>query len=180
MSQYNYLPSDELDDSKLNGIYRVSFEIQVKSEDALSLSDVTQALTEGFQRGFGADFVEKVAELSVEKITKKAVKVLKIGDKVYLKENLKMKANIYNDDGYLFVGQPTEISETVTSEETIIDIEAGSIGYVNKINKDGSFEVADLDRPVTKYTDAGIDSVNIDLVTVSAEQVEKIDSEEVK
>lgn len=180
MTYNNYLPPDELnDDSKLNGIFKVSFEVKISSDDELSLSDVTQSLTEGLQRGFGEDFVNKVAKLSVEKINKKAQKVLKVGDKVLIKENLQVKANIYSDDGYHFVGQPTEISEVVTSEEVTIDIEAGSIGYINKI-ADNKVEIADLDRPITKYADAGIDSINVDLITVNAEQLEKIDSEEVK
>lgn len=170
MSQYNYLPPEELNDSKLNGIYRVSFEVQVKTDDELSLSDVTQSLTEGLQRGFGENFVDKVAELSVEKIMKKAVKVLKVGDMVRIKENIQLKANVYNDDGYIFVGQKNDISEVV-GENTDLNIEAGSVGYVNKISKD-IVEVIDLDKAV--------DDINIDLISVNAEQIEKIDSEEVK
>jgi len=171
MTYNNYLPEDERhDDSKLNGIYRVSFEVKVSSDDELSLSDVTQALTEGFDRGFGAGFVDKVAELSVEKIIKKAVKVLKVGDRVLVKENLQIKANIYNDDGYLFVGQKNDISE-VAGENIDLKIEAGSIGFINKI-ANGIVEVVDLDRSV--------EDVNIDLISVNAEQLEKIDFEEVK
>jgi len=171
MSQYNYLPEDErYNDSKLHGIYRVSFEIQVGSDDALSLSDITQSLTEGFERGFGKDFVNKVAELSVEKITKKAIKVLKVGDTVLVKEPIKITANIYSDDGYIFVGNRNEISEVV-GENVDLSIEAGSIGFINKI-AGNVIEVVDLDRPVK--------DVNIDLITVNAEQIEKIDSEEVK
>lgn len=169
---YNYLPEDErFDDSKLNGIYRVSFEVQVGSQDELTLSDVTQALTEGFERGFGDGFVEKVAELSVEKITKKAVKVLKVGDKVLLKENIQLKGNIYNDDGYIFVGNKSEDISEIVGENVDLNIEAGSIGYINKISG-STIEVVDLDKPV--------EDVNIDLITVNAEQIEKIDSEEVK
>jgi hypothetical protein len=175
----NYLPEDErYDDSKLNGIYRVSFEVQVKSDDGLSLSDVTQALTEGLDRGFGEGFINKVAELSVEKITKKAQKVLKIGDMVRVKENLQIKANIYNDDGYIFAGLQNEISEIV-EENADLSIEAGSIGFVNKIVGEKA-EIIDLDRTIEKFAEIGLDAVNIDLITVNVEQLEKIDSEEVK
>lgn len=180
---YNYLPpDDELhDDPKLNGIFKVSFEIQVGSDDDLSLSDATQALTEGLERGFGENFVNKVAELSIEKITKiseKAPKILKIGDKVCLKEALKVKGNIYSDDGYVFTGLKNDISETLI-EDVELPIEAGSVGYVNKIVAE-KIEIIDLDRPITKFADAGIDYVNIDLITVDAEQLEKIDLEEGK
>lgn len=180
MTYKNYLPDDELhEDSKLNGIYRVSFEIKVQSDDELSLSDVTQALTEGFEKGFGNGFVDKVAELSVENVTKKSQKVFKVGDMVRLKENIQVKSNIYSDDGYHFIGRPTEISEIVTDGEAILNIEAGSIGYINTI-VDGKVEVIDLDTPLTNFSEIGIDAVNVDLITVNAEQLEKIDSEEVK
>jgi hypothetical protein len=166
MSYKDYLPPEE---NKLVGIYKVSFEIQVGSEDALALSDVAQALTEGFGKGFGEDFVtRKVADLSIEKITKKAVKVLKVGDTVALKETIQLKANIYSDDGYIFTGNRNEISELV-GENVDLTIEAGSIGFVNKI-ANGIVEVVDLDRPV--------EDVNVDLLSVKAEQLEKIDSEE--
>jgi hypothetical protein len=178
----NYLPPEELNDFQLNGIYRVSFEVQVSSDDELSLSDVTQSLTEGFQKGFGEDFVNKVAELSVEKIIKKAVKVLKVGDKVQLQSDLNLMTEIYSDDGYVFVGNKSEISESVTTELVSVKVAAGSIGYINRINKDGSLEVVDLDKPYVNslWQEIGLDSVNIDLITVNAEQLEKIDSEEVK
>lgn len=178
---YNYLPDDnELpNESKLNGIFKVSFEIKVESQDDLSLSDVTQALTEGLERGFGEGFVEKVAELSVEKITKKGQHTLKVGDKVRIKENLKMSANIYNDDGYVFVGNKSEDISEIVGENVTLDIEAGSIGFINRI-ADGKVEVVDLDKAIEKYADIGIEAVNIDLITVNAEQIEKIDSEEVK
>jgi hypothetical protein len=176
MTQYNYLPPEE---EKLTGIYRVSFEIQLGSQDDLALSDVVQALTEGFGNGFGEDFVtSKVADLSIEKITKKAVKVLKVGDTVLIKEPIKIKANIYSDDGYIFAGVKNEISEIV-GENIDLNIEAGSIGYVNKIAGD-KIEVVDLDKPIISFQEIGLDAVNVDLITVHAEQLEKIDSEEVK
>lgn len=182
---YNYIPSDnnELhDDPKLNGIYRVSFEIQVESQDELSLSDVTQALTEGFQKGFGEEFVNKVAELSVEKLTKKAEKVLKIGDKIKLVSDVEIQADIYSDDGYVFIGNPNEISEKVNTDKVNVQVKVGSTGYVNKIHKDGSLEIADIDKPYVNpsWEEIGIDAVNIDLITVQADQIEKIDLDEVK
>lgn len=177
---YNYLPPEELNDSKLNGIFKVSFEIKVESQDELSLSDVTQALTEGLERGFGEGFIDKVADLSVEKIKKNAQKVLKVGDKVYLKDSLKLKASIYEDDGYFFIGKPTSISNELGEQEIIL--EAGSMGYINRI--DGAIiEIADVDRAVK--ADLGFDPeyeqlANVDLIAVKVDQIEKIDSEEVK
>jgi len=181
MTYNNYLPPDELNDSKLDGIFKVSFEIKVESQDELSLSDVTQALTEGFQRGFGEKFVDKVAELSVEKIIKKsekAPKVLKVGDTVRIKESIKLVADIYEDDGYIFVGPKSEISEVLDIDAVLMTV-AGSVGLVNKIGKDGQVEVANLDIPIDSWRMDG-DPISVDLITVNAEQLEKIDSEEVK
>jgi len=179
MTQYNYLPSD--DENKLtSGIYRVSFEMKVESQDDLSLSDVTQDLTEGLVRGFGDGFINKVAALNIEKVeTTKETKTLKVGDRVKLVGDVSITTDIYGDDGYLFVGQPNEISEKLTSKQVEMQLIAGSVGYINKIHKDGSLELADLDKPYVneKWEEFGIDAVNIDLITVKAEQVEKFDSE---
>ena len=70
----------------------------------------------------------------------------------------------------------------MTSEKVSIKVEAGSTGWINKIHKDGSLEIADVDKPYINpsWVEIGIDAVNVDLITVNAEQVEKIDQEEVK
>jgi hypothetical protein len=180
MTYNNYLPPDE---DKLVGIYKVAFEIQVESQDGLTLSDVTQALTEGLERGFGDGFINKVADLHIESVTKKsAQKVLKIGDRIRLVSAVDLEADIYSDDGYVFIGNPNEISEKITSEKVAIQITAGSTGYINSIHKDGSLEIVDLDKPYVNkaWADIGLEAVNVDLLTVKAEQIEKIDIDEVK
>lgn len=179
MTYNNYLPPE---DEKLVGVYKVSFEIKVESQDELSLSDITQDLTEGFQRGFTDGFVNKVASLSIEKLSKKEKAAVKIGDRIRLISDINFTTDIYADDGYIFIGNPNEISEKLTSQMVNVNIAAGSIGFVNKIHKDGSLEIADLDKPYINDTwgELGIDAVNVDLITVIAEHVEKIDSEEVK
>ena len=180
MTYNNYLPPDE---DKLAGIFKVSFEIKVESQDELSLSDITQALTEGFERGFGDGFVNKVADLSIEKITKNSKQaVLKVGDKIKLVSDVNIEADIYSDDGYVFIGNPNEISEKVTDAKVNIQVNAGSTGYINKIHKDGSLEIADLDKPYVDplWADIGLEAINIDLMTVKAEQIKKIDTEESK
>jgi hypothetical protein len=180
MTYNNYLPPE---DDKLAGIYKVSFEIKVESQDELSLSDVTQALTEGFERGFGDGFVNKVADLSIARISKTSKQAaLKIGDKIKLTSDINVEADVYSDDGYVFIGNPSEISEKLTSTPFDIEVKAGSMGFVNKINKDGSLEVADLDKPYVNdsWIELGINAVNIDLIIVKADQIEKIDAEEVQ
>jgi hypothetical protein len=179
MTYNNYLPPE---DEKLVGIYKVSFEIHVESQDEISLSDLTQDLTEGFQRGFEGDFVSKVASLRVDKVSHTPEKEsVKIGDRIRLINDISLEAQVYTDDGYVFIGNPNEISEKLTTDAVSIKVSAGSIGFVNKINKDGSLEIADLDRPYVNaaWIDAGIDAVNVDLITVNADHIEKLDSDEV-
>lgn len=179
MTYNNYLPPE---DEKLVGVYKVSFEIKVESQDELSLSDITQDLTEGFQRGFTDGFVNKVASLSIEKLSKKEKAAVKVGDRIRLTSDINFTTDIYTDDGYIFIGNPNEISEKLTSQMVNIQINAGTIGFVNKIHKDGSLEIADLDKPYVNdaWLELGIDAVNVDLITVIAEHIEKINSEEVK
>ena len=169
-------------ESNLNGIYRVSFDIEVESKDALALSDLAHSLTEGI---LSEELAAKVSHLTMEKIERHGKiepKVLKIGDRVQVVGDLNIDAEIYHDDGYVFIGNPSDISEKVMSEPANVTIEAGSIGYVNKINKDGSLEIVDMDKPYvnTLWQEIGIDAVNIDLITVTADMIAKIDTDEVK
>ena len=169
-------------ESNLNGLYKISFDIEIEANDALSISDLAQSLTEGI---LSEELAAKVSHLTMEKIEKHGKtepKVLKVGDKVQVLSDLNLDAEIYHDDGYVFIGNPSDISERVVTESVSITVEAGSIGYVNKINKDGSLEIVDMDKPYvnTLWQEIGIDVVNIDLITVTADQIEKIDTDEVK
>lgn len=160
----------------LHGLYRISFDVQVDQSDQLDVSDITQALTEGFGEGL----LETVSHLKIESIEKHGTvepKVFKVGDKVQLKDSLKLQASIYEDDGYFFVGAPSEISNEIGIQE--IMVEAGSIGFVNKI--DGSnLEIVDLDCVASVPFENYEEIASIDSILVNAEQLEKIDSDEVK
>lgn len=161
---------------KLTGIYKVSFNIELDSQDELALSDLSFLLTEGV----GEALASKVSHLSVQKVEKtgnQEPKVLKVGDKVQLKSTITLTASIYEDDGYFFVGTPTEISNEVVKQQIVL--EAGSIGYVNKV--DGStIEIIDLDCVASIPLDNYSEVASIDLITANVEQLEKIDSEEGK
>jgi len=104
--------------------------------------------------------------------------VLKVGDTVRIKESIRLVADIYEDDGYIFVGPKSDISEILDTDAVLMTV-AGSIGLVNKICKDGQVEVANLDIPIDNWRMDG-DPISVDLITVNADQIEKIDSEEVK
>lgn len=166
----------------LHGLYRISFDIQIDEADQLDISGITQAFTDGFDESL----LESVANLSVEKIDKTGKsnsKVFKIGDKVQITKELKIKASIYEDDGYMFIGEPSESSNMIGEQE--VTISAGSNGYINK-NRDENMEIIDLDLPVVASlidvdTDELIEAkVNVDFITLSSELLEKVDTEEDK
>lgn len=164
-------------ETPLNGQYKVSFTIDIESEDALSTSDLSFLLTEGV----GESLASKLSHLSVEKLDKTGqskLNIFKIGDKIQITKEIKIKASIYEDDGYMFIGQPTDNSNLLGEQE--VTIQAGSTGYMNK-NRDENMEIIDLDLPVVASlidvdTDEVInEKINVDLVILSAEMIEKVD-----
>lgn len=167
-------------ESNLNGIYRVSFDIEVEAKDALALSDLAQSLTEGIlSEGLAA----KVSHLSLEKIEKHgkaAPKQLKIGDMVQLTSDIQIIANVYSDDGYFFIGKTSTISECIAENQTLI-LSAGSYGFVNKVSN-GIAEIIDIDKAIieAKFEDVGIDAINVDMILLDASLLEKIDAQEGK
>lgn len=169
-------------ETPLNGQYKVSFNIDIESEDALNLSDLSFLLTEGVGEGLAS----KLSHLLVEKIDKTGKSnsnLFKIGNKVQLTKEFKILASIYEDNGYMFIGEPTENSNIIGEQE--ITIAAGSIGYVNKDDGE-SIQIIDLDLPVmASFIDIDTDEiieakVNVDFITLNADIIEKIDTEEGK
>ena len=163
----------------LSGIYRISFDIELDSTDELSSSDLSFLLTEGVGEGLAS----KLSHLSVEKMDKTGKsnpKVFKVGDKVQILENIKIKASIYEDGGYFYIGQSTESANLLGEQEVMIV--SGSYGWVNQ-NKDGKIVLVDLDIPVTaslidSYTDEVTEEkVNVDFITLSADILEKVNTE---
>lgn len=177
MESNHNLPYGELSGQhKLNGIYKVSFNIEVESDDELSLSDLAQSLTEGFGEGL----LGKMAHLSFEKLDKTGQsisKILKVGDRVQLTKPISINASVYEDDGYVFVGMPTDISNEIGEQEIIL--EAGSIGYVNQIDED-RIEIVDIDLPGVIKTAEYTEPISVDLISLNIEMVEKIHNEEDK
>lgn len=164
-------------DQPLNGIYRVSFDIEIKDSDYLDQSDLAFLFTDGMSY----KLANKVANLHIEELGKtgeKASRTIKIGDRIQLTENIVIQANFYEDDGYLFVGQPSDISNEIGTKEIVL--EAGTVAYVNQIHKNGSVDLIDLDRTISaslRVDDLGTevtDVVNVDFVTIDSSKIEKV------
>jgi hypothetical protein len=142
MEQNPKLPIHEASGKRpLDGSYKVSFNIEMSSEDNFTISDLTQALSEGFE-----PWIERVANVSVEKLTKEGKpeepRILKVGDRVRFSKAVTVKATILEDDGYYSVGMPTESSAEVGEHD--ITITEGSHAIVNQI-KDGKAELIEID-----------------------------------
>lgn len=166
-----------INNTGLPGVYRVSFSLEVGSQDHLSLSDIAQCLTEGL----GEALASKVSKLDIKKINRAGkgnASLMRVGDKVRLVSDISVVASFYDDDGYLFIGKPSDISNKIGEKE--ITLCAGSVGFVNKI-VDDQIELIDMDRSITaSFTvdDVGTeveDIVNVDFILLKAEQLEKIE-----
>lgn len=176
MEQKPKLPPHEASGRKpLNGSYKVSFQIEMTAEDQVTLSDLTQALTEGF----GETLIERVADLSVEKLSRsgKIAPSLKTGDLVRLTKNITVTATVLDDEGVYSVGLPTEDSKVVGDYEVVIP--EGSHAVINQIAED-RVEIIELDKEaVVLFKDAETDDVfedraSVDLISVNLDDVEKV------
>ena len=168
------LPFSEASGKKpLHGTYKVSFTINVDSEDNILASDFGLFITEGF----GENLVEKVASLDVEKVYKTAKVELKPGDVVYLTKDVEIKATVVKDNDGIYcvgsIGQPV-------CEEYSLPLQRGLVAEVNKVFEgqaelvgfendiEASFINPETDEPFNEY-------VRIDVIAVDLDAVEKID-----
>jgi hypothetical protein len=169
------LPFSEASGKKpLHGTYKVSFTINIDSEDNILASDFGLFITEGF----GENLVEKVASLDVEKIYKVAAVELKSGDLVYLNRDVEVKATVVKDDNGIYcvgsLGKPVCENYTLTFPR-------GIIAEVNKI-ADGQAELLSFDNAIeasfiNPETDEPFwENVRIDLIAVDLDTVEKIEN----
>lgn len=167
------LPFNEASGKKpLNGTYKVSFTINVNSEDDVLASDIGLFLSQGL----GDSLIEKVASVDVEKIYKIAKVELKPGDLIYLNKDVNVKATVVkNTDGIYCVGS---MGEPVCEEYSLL-LQRGLVAEVNKVVEgqaeligfendiEASFVNPETDEPFNEY-------VRIDLVAVDLDAVEKI------
>lgn len=135
------LPIDEITGRKnLVGTYRVQFTVELTAEDAVTLDDVIHACAAGFE---GQAAQEKMANMSIEKLNKTAEgRGLKVGDEVYLTEDVTITANVQEGQGLYIVG---EIDTTLNQiGESKIVIAKGSFAIINKISKEGMAELIEF------------------------------------
>jgi hypothetical protein len=169
------LPFSEASGKKpLHGTYKVSFTINVSSEDDVLASDIGLFLSQGL----GDSLIEKVASVDVEKIYKVAKTELKPGDLVYLNQNVSVKATVVKDNNGIYcvgsVGQPV-------CEEYTLNLPRGIVAEVNKV-AEGQAELLSFDNVIeapfiNPETDEPFwENVRIDVVAVDLDAVEKIDN----
>jgi len=175
MSDNSKLPFSEASGRKtLHGTYKVSFLIDIDSEDGILASDFGLFVTQGF----GENLVNKVASLDVEKIYKTAKVELKPGDLVYLNRDMDIKASVVKDNNGIYCvgsfGQPI-------CEEYNLPLQRGLIAQVNKVTE-GQAELIGFDNLIeASFIDPETDepfweNVRIDRIAVDLDAVEKIDN----
>ncbi len=169
------LPFSEASNRKsLHGTYKVSFLIDIDSEDNILASDFGLFITQGF----GENLVNKVASLGVEKIYKTAKVELKPGDLVYLNQDIKVKADIVKDDRGIYcvgsIGQPV-------CEEYSLPLQRGLVAEVNMV-LEGQAELIGFENDIeTSFIDPSTDEpfneyVRIDKISVDLDLVERINN----
>jgi hypothetical protein len=176
MSDNPKLPFSEASNRKtLNGTYKVSFTINVSSEDDVLASDIGLFLSQGL----GDSLIEKVSNVDVEKIYKVAKVELKPGDLVYLNQDVNVKAMVVKDgNGIYCVGS----IGTPVCDEYNLPLQRGFVAEVNSVKEgqaeligfdnviEGSFIDSETDEPFNAY-------VRVDKIAVDLDIVEKINPE---
>ena len=172
----NKLPFSEASGKKpLNGSYKVSFLINIDSEDGILASDFGLFLSQGFGEN---SLLEKVSALDVEKIYKVAKVELKSGDLVYLNQDIDIKAAIVKDsNGIYCVGS---LGESICDEYSL-PLQRGLVAEVNSI-KEGQAELIGFDNLIeasfiNPETDEPFwENIRIDKIAIDLDAVEKIDN----
>lgn len=169
------LPLNEISGRKpLSGTYKVSFTVEIFAEDDLSLDDVVHGVASGFQ---GHPALEKLANMDVEKIVPKAER-LKIGDVVFLTEDVQIMANVLHVEGHFLVGEKLNGMDEVGP--TPLTITRGSVAIINKITREGA-ELIDFQEAVevsllNPETDEPFQApVSVDRATVSIGALRKVE-----
>jgi hypothetical protein len=164
----------------LEGTFKVSFILSVVQDDNILVSDIAQAIGEGFGEG---KLLAKVSELKVDKIEKVAT-TLRAGDRVCLQNDIEITSAILCDaDGNHFIGEQADAENL---GEQVVILKSGSQAIVNKVVGD-KVELIELDISVTASFEDDTDSsllydvpVSVDLITLSADLVEKVADDEVE
>lgn len=173
MSEENKLPSNEASGTRrLHGIYHVSFDIAISSNDDLTITDVTQAIASGFS---DSPVLSKIADLNITKNLKPVD--LKIGDTIMVKEDTSVKVSLFSDSiGNIVAGK--EFPNFKFLGETTLKVTAGSRAVVNKLDNETveciSFDTVSYAELQDPETDEILDSqIFLDNVTLQNSAVEK-------
>ena len=175
MSDNMKLPFSEASGRKtLNGTYKISFLINIDSEDCVLSSDVGLFLSSGI----GEQLLEKVSNVNVEKIYKIASVPLKPGDLVYINRDIMVNATVVKDTkGIYCVGS---VGEPICEEYTL-SLHRGLIAEINKVSE-GQAELIGFDNLIeasfiNPETDEPFwENVRLDLIAVDLDAVEKVNS----
>jgi len=172
------IPLNEATGKKpLDGVYKISFDISVTPEDEILVTDIIQAIAEGFD---GHSVIQKIAHVDVEKLNKQSPHgtSLKVGDVVRIVDDVQLKTEILDDNDFYIIGKAKSTMRSLG--EMNVTILKNSTAVVNKITKD-AVELIDFDcSVVVPLQDEETDElenthVNLECVDLPLYNVEKLE-----
>ena len=173
------MPLNESSNSeKLHGRYKISFILNASDNDGVEKSDLIQSLAETFEE---SHILHKIADFNMEKVDKKGNLLsltLKAGDKVLITQDIKIKSSISYASPHYILGSKESGLETLG--ETTAVLNNGLIATVNQVKGD-QIELFDFDSVImvpledSETLEVAPTPVNVDFVTVSKENLEKVD-----
>lgn len=163
------LPFDEITGRKnLVGKYKVEFTVEITAADELTLDDVIHACASGFE---GHEALKKMAHLSIEKLNKTSEgRGLKVGDEIYLTEDIVFTANVQESNGLYIVGEEDPTLNKIGESQIVLA--KGSFAVINKISKEGIAELIEFPQmPELQLTNPETDEPFNAYVTVEKASV---------
>ena len=134
------IPWDELSgESNLKGKYKVSFELDVKEDDKITIETLHDVIASGFS---GNAVLNKISRLDLEK--EDSEETFKAGDRVRIKDLIEVTAELEDYGGHLIVGWKGDRT----------GIESNKLGKINvQIPKDIEAKIDNINGDEVELTD---------------------------
>lgn len=176
MSEHK-IPWDELSgESNLRGKYKVSFELDVKEDDKVTIETLHEVIASGFA---GNAVLNKISRLGLEKEEPKPT--FKVGDQVRIKDCIEVEAELEDCGEHLIVGWKGDSAgmELHKLGTVKIQIPKDIVATVNDISGD-EVELTDFQQPFNvplknKYTGELEDIlINIDAISLPTSYIKSV------
>ncbi len=177
MSEHK-IPWDELSgESNLKGKYKISFELDVKEDDKVTIETLHEVIASGFA---GNAVLNKISRLDLEKAEPKPT--FKVGDRVRIKDLIEVEAELEDYGGHLIVGWKGDSAGMESHKLGTIKVQIPKdiVATVNDISGD-ELELTDFQQPFNvllknEQTGELEDTLfNIDSIIFSNKYIERVE-----